>query len=142
MLFNVPHGVVDLGPDVRRFGEVEQVVETAVRGQAGRGTGLFQLGALLREPHFGEPQENQAEDGLGILGGTEAGIGTELVSGIPQPFLQCIRIGIFFRRGDPLHRSSGLPFVFSVQSGVPSTTSLTTQEDETFFAFAIRSTDS
>jgi len=49
---------------------------------------FFQLGALGGEPDFGEAQEDEAEDGRGVFLGFEAGVGAELVGGIPQALFQ------------------------------------------------------
>ncbi len=58
------------------------------RAASRRGGGLFQLGALRGEADFGEAQEDEAEDGLGVLRGGEARVGAELVGGIPKAFFQ------------------------------------------------------
>ena len=41
---------------------------------------LLQRGQARQKPHFGEAQEDEAENGLRILCGGQAGIGAELIS--------------------------------------------------------------
>ena len=126
VLLDVAHGGVDLGADVRGFGQVEQVVEARLGGQvedalgvvgggfvhpraaAGRGAGLLQLGALGGEADFGEAQEDQAEDRAGVFLGLQAGVGAELVGGVPEALFQRGGGGIFFGRGYPTHQLSPL----------------------------------
>ena len=81
MLLDVAHRRVDLGADVGRLGQRQQVVEARLGREVedalgvvgggfidaaaapGRGAGLLQLGALGGEADLGEAQEDQAEDG-------------------------------------------------------------------------------
>ena len=53
-----------------------------------------------------------AADRAGIFLRFEAGIGAELVGGIPQALFKRTRGGVFFGRGDPLHGQSA-PQVWS-----------------------------
>jgi hypothetical protein len=46
--------------------------------------GLLQFGALGGEADFGKAQEDQAEDRAGVFLRLEAGVGAELVGGIPE----------------------------------------------------------
>ena len=119
MLLDVAHGVVDLRADVGGLGQLQQVVEARLGAQVedavgvvgggfihsaaatGRGAGLLQLRALGGEAHLGEAQEDQAEDGAGVLLGLQAGIGAELVGGIPQALFERGRGGVFFGVRDP-----------------------------------------
>ena len=55
---------------------------------------------------FGKAQEDQAEDAAGVFLRLEAGVGTELVGGIPQALFERGGGGVFFGGGDPLHRLS------------------------------------
>ena len=73
------------------------------RAAPGGRAGLLQLGALGGEADFGEAQEDEAEDGRGVFLGLEAGVGAELVGGIPEALFQRVVGGVFFRWGDPLH---------------------------------------
>jgi len=61
----------------------------------------FELGALNGEAYFGKAQEDQAEDGLGVFLGLEAGIGTELVGCILQTLFERRGGSAFFGEGDP-----------------------------------------
>jgi len=65
---------------------------------------LFQLGALRGEADFGEAQEDEAKDGRGVFLGLEAGVGAELVGGVPEAFLQRGVGGVLFGGGDPEHK--------------------------------------
>ena len=121
MLLDLAHGRVDLGADVGRLGQGQQVVEARLGREVedalgvvgggfvhpaaapGRGAGLLQLGALGGEAHLGEAQEDQAEDGAGVLLGLEAGVGAELVGGVPEASSRAWRWRCLFRMG----RSSG-----------------------------------
>jgi hypothetical protein len=42
---------------------------------------------FLGKPGIGKAQEDLAEDGDGILGGFELGVGAQVVGGVPQAFL-------------------------------------------------------
>jgi hypothetical protein len=66
---------------------------------------LLQDGSLSEELDLSEAQEDQAEDRLGVLGGSEAGIGAELVRRRPQAVLQRLGASVFLRRRYPLHES-------------------------------------
>ena len=72
---------------------------------AGGIAGLLQLRPLSGETHLGKAQEDQSEDGAGVLLGLEAGIGAELVGGVPQASFKRRGAGVFFSRGDPLHQN-------------------------------------
>ena len=61
------------------------------------------MGAFPGEADFGEAQKNQAEDRCGVFLGLEAGIGAELVGGVPKPFFQRGVLGVFFGWCDPVH---------------------------------------
>jgi hypothetical protein len=50
----------------------------------GRYLGLLQLGVLGGEPDLGEVQEDQAEDGRGVLLGLEPGVCAKLVGPHPR----------------------------------------------------------
>jgi hypothetical protein len=50
--------------------------------------GFLQLRALGGEADFGEPQEDESEDGRGVFLGFQAGVGAELVSGVPESLFQ------------------------------------------------------
>ena len=52
---------------------------------------------------FDEAEEDEAEDGLGVLGGGETGVGAELVGGGLEASFEGGGGGVVFRRGDPLH---------------------------------------
>ena len=95
------HGVVDGLADVGAFGEVEEVGETGARGDVEDalglvvgladaaasgglgGQGLLGLGELVA----GVAEEDEAEDGDGVLGGLQLGVGPELVGGVPEALL-------------------------------------------------------
>jgi hypothetical protein len=105
-------------------GRVEQVVESRLGGQVqdalgvvsrrivnprtapGRCASVFQLGALGGKADFGEAEEDEAEDGRGVFLGLEAGVGAELVRGIPEAFLKRGGGVVFFGWGDPVHGKS------------------------------------
>jgi hypothetical protein len=74
---------------------------------AGGSAGLFQDDSFGGEADFGEAQEDEAEDGRGVLLGLEAGVRAELVGGVPKALFECRRGDVFFRRCDPVH---GLEF--------------------------------
>jgi len=123
VLLDVAHGVVDLRADVRRLGEVEQEIKTGVgrevedalgvigggfihaRATTGQvalptiGGGFLQLGALGDKADFGEAQEDDAEDRAGVFLGLEAGVGAELVGGVPEALFERGGVGVFFRMG-------------------------------------------
>ena len=139
LLLDGAHGVVDLGTDVGGLGQVEQVVEAGLGGQvehalgvvcrrilgavaaprgdggtltpgpSPRGRGEFELCALEGKTGLGEAQKNEAEDGRGVFGGFQAGVGPELVGGGPELFFKRGRGGVFLRGGDPLHAKAKLP---------------------------------
>ena len=54
----------------------------------GSGGGFLQLGPLGGEADFGEAQADEAEDGAGVFLRLEAGVGAELVGGVPQALLE------------------------------------------------------
>ena len=60
------------------------------------GTGRFQLRTLLGEADFSKAQEDEAKDGLGVLGGAQAAVGAELVGGSPEALFQRVGGGVFF----------------------------------------------
>ena len=70
---------------------------------AGRGAGLLQLGALGGEADLGEAQEDQAEDRAGVFLRLEAGVGAELIGGVPEALFERGGGGVFFGWGDPVH---------------------------------------
>ncbi len=83
----------------------------------------FQLGALGGEADFGEAQEDVAEDGRGVFLGLEAGVGAELVRGIPEAFFQRGVVGVLFGWGDPDHVVSfiatrGIPTIPTARDGL------------------------
>jgi hypothetical protein len=61
------------------------------------------LSAFRGEPDFGEAQEDEAEDGRGVFLRFKAGIGAELIGGIPETFFECGGGSILLRWGDPVH---------------------------------------
>ena len=123
VLLDVAHGVVDGFAHVGGFWQREEVVEAGVgcevehalsvirggvvqaRAAPRRGGGFIQLGALCGKADFGKAQEDEAEDRLGVLRGGEAGVGAELVGGVPKTFFQRAVGGVFFRWSDPVHGS-------------------------------------
>ena len=64
---------------------------------------LLQHSPPRQKANLGKPQEDQAENGLGILGRGETRVRPKLVSRRPQAPLQRLCAGILFARGDPLH---------------------------------------
>lgn len=120
VFLDLAHGRVDLRSDVGRLGQGQQVLEPRLGGEvkdvfgvvggrfidaaapAGRCAVPIQLGAPGRKTHLGEAQENQAEDGAGVFLGLQAGVGAELVGGIPEAFFQGGGGGFFFGGGDPV----------------------------------------
>jgi len=52
---------------------------------------------MFREAGVGEAEEDEAEDGRGILRGLEAGVGAELIGGGPEAFFEGVVGGVFFR---------------------------------------------
>ena len=58
--------------------------QAAARGSGG----FFELRSLLREARLGEAQEDEAEDGRGVLPRLQAGVGAELIGGRPQAFFE------------------------------------------------------
>ena len=58
-----------------------------------------------RKPGFGEAEGDEAENRRGVFLGLEAGVGAELVGGIPQTFFERGIVGVFFGRGDPVHKA-------------------------------------
>ena len=116
------HGCVHGVADLRAFGEGEQVIEAGVGreiddagGVVGRGVIdaraapaagglLLQHGAVFGETGVSEAEEDEAEDGRGILRGFEAGIGAELIGGGPEAFFQGVVGGVLFGGGDPDHK--------------------------------------
>ena len=119
MLLDLAHRRVDLGADVLRLGQGQQVVEARLGREVedalgviggrlvdpttapGGGAGLLQLGALGGEAHLGEAQEDQAEDGPGVFLGLETRIGAELVGCVPEPLLERASGGVLLRCRDP-----------------------------------------
>lgn len=75
-------------------GQVEHVVSMVGGGfihtaaAAGGGAGLFQHFALGGKARLGEAQEDQAKDGAGVFLRLEAGVGAELVGGVPQALFE------------------------------------------------------
>jgi hypothetical protein len=63
---------------------------------ASRNSGIFQLGPLRREAGFREAQKDEAEHRLGVLPSLQAGVGAELVSGIPEALLKGVGACIVF----------------------------------------------
>jgi hypothetical protein len=53
------------------------------RAAPGGRAGFLQFGALGDEADFGKAQENETEDRAGVFLGLQAGVGAELVGGIP-----------------------------------------------------------
>ena len=108
------HGVVQLRADVRALRQAEEEIEARVRREvddafggvgfgvidaraaAGAGGLFLQLLAALGEADFGEAEEDEAKNRAGVLLRSEAGIGAELIGGLPETFLQLVIRGIFF----------------------------------------------
>ena len=81
VLLNIAHGSVDLGANVGRLGQGEQVIKPRLGAEiehalglvsrrvihpaatAGRAASGFQLGAQQGKPHFGKAQKDQAKNG-------------------------------------------------------------------------------
>lgn len=121
MLFNVAHGGVDLGTNVVGLRQREQVVETRLGAEIEDAFGViscrlihkaatarrcacgFELGTLSSKTDFGKAQEDQTKDRSGVFLRLEAGVGAELVSGVPKAFFQGGSGGVFFGRCDPVH---------------------------------------
>ena len=117
MLLDLAHRGVDLGADVGGLGQGQQVIEARLGrevedafGVVGGGfvhaaaaprrrAGLLQLGALGGEADLGEAQEDQAEDRAGVFLGLEAGVGAELVGGVPQALFERAAWRCLFRLG-------------------------------------------
>ncbi len=107
LLFDGFHGGVDGLADVGGFGKLEEGGETGVVGQiedalslvvgfadfaaAGGLGGEFRLG----EGEFvvGVAEEDEAEDGDGVFGGFEFGVGAEFVGGAPEAFFEFGGVG-------------------------------------------------
>ncbi len=124
VLFDLAHGRVDAGADVGRFGQGQQMVEARrgrqvkhaggviggrfVQATAAAGAGLRagQAGALRRKAHLGEAQEDEAQDGAGILLRLQPGVSAELIGRVPQALFQRGGGGILFGAGNPMHRAS------------------------------------
>ena len=51
------------------------------------------------ETDFGEAQEDEVEDGRGVFLGLEAGVGAELVGGVPEAFFRARRWRCLFQTG-------------------------------------------
>ena len=60
---------------------------------------------MLAKADFSKAQEDEAEDGRGVFLGLEAGVGAELVGGVPETFFQSGVVGVLFGRGDPLYEA-------------------------------------
>lgn len=102
-------GVAGVGREVKHaFGVVGGGFVEA-RTSSGRvalpttGRLFFEDGAAFGEANIGKAEEDEPQNRSGILGGGEAGIGAELVSGFPQAFFESVGGGVFFRWSDPLH---------------------------------------
>ena len=124
VLLDVAHGGINLCTDVFSFGKLEQIIEPSHNRQIEDALGmvggrffhaataprrcpcLLQLGALGHEADFCKSQEDQAKNWRGVFLGLEAGIGPELVGGIPQAFFQRIAGLIFFLWSDPIHKDT------------------------------------
>ena len=124
MLPDVAHGGIDHRADVLGFGAVKQVIEPRLgeqiqdalgvvggefikaRATPGGRVGLGQRGALGGEADFDEPQEDEAEDWCGVFLGIEAGVGAELVGGLPEAFSQRGVVVVLFGWGDAGHGES------------------------------------
>ena len=118
---DVPHGLIDGLADVRSFRQPQDMVESCWRRQVKDAIGLIggrivhagatpspsrlflQHSQLREKANLGKPQEDQAENGLGILGRGETRVRPKFVSRRPEAVLQCLWAGIFFARGDPFH---------------------------------------
>ena len=61
------------------------------------------MGALLGESDFGEAQEDEAEDGLGVLRSAQAAVGAELVGSGPEALFQRVGGGVLFGWSGPVH---------------------------------------
>jgi hypothetical protein len=93
--FDGLHGVVDGFADVGAFGELLEVREAGGFGEVEDALGLIvgftdgaAAGGLGGEARFGEvefvvgvAEEDEAEDGDGVFGGFEFGVGAEIVGG-------------------------------------------------------------
>jgi hypothetical protein len=71
------------------------------------GGGLVERGATDGKAGLGKAQEDEAEDWAGVLLGGQAGVGAEIISGIPKLFFQRIAGGVLFRWGNPVHEAGG-----------------------------------
>jgi hypothetical protein len=58
---------------------------------------------LQREADFGEAEEDDAEDRAGVFLGLEAGVGAELIRGIPEAFFERAVGRVLFGWGNPVH---------------------------------------
>ena len=121
VLLDVAHRVVHRFSHVGGFRQRQEMVETGVRCEvkhsvsvirAGvfqaraasrRGGGFIQLGALYSKSNFCKAQKDETEDRLGVLRCGEAGVGAELVCGVPKAFFERVVSGVFFRWSYPLH---------------------------------------
>ena len=121
VLFDVTHRGIDLGANVGRFGQCQQIVEArlgakvedALRMVGGgfldpiasprRHASGVQLAALQGKAHFGKAQGDKAEEGARVFLRLEAGIGAELVGGVSQALFERGGGGVLFGGGDPVH---------------------------------------
>ena len=105
VLLDVAHCFVEGFAHVGAFGQREKAIKPGVGREiedalsligggivearpTARGCGCFlQLRSLRGKADFGEAQEDETEDGLGILRGGEARVGAKLVSSGPEAFL-------------------------------------------------------
>lgn len=114
MLLNVAHGVIDGLAHVGRFRKREQVIEARFGCQKQndisvicggvihpgatprRGWEFLQPGTLRRKSDFSEPKKDEAKDWLRVFRSLEAGVGAELVGGIPETLFKRVIGGVFF----------------------------------------------
>ncbi len=101
-LFDGRHGVVDPLAEVRSLGqsneavkarlvrEVEHSARVVVSGADLATTGALPLELIAGggEPKVGVAQENEPEDGGGVLRRAQPRVSTQLIGGLPQPVLQ------------------------------------------------------
>ena len=127
VLLDVPHRLVDGLPHVRAFGQLAGGDRTGPSG-SGRGCpppdtrrghrpasrdgrrrpAVFQGGTASEEADLGEAQEDEAEDGLGVLRRGEAGVRAELVRRVPQAVFQRLGARVLLGGCDPVHPVTSL----------------------------------
>jgi len=76
------------GDEEDALGLVVGLADAAASGGLG-GQGFLGLGELVA----GVAEEDEAEDGDGVFGGLQLGVGPELVGGVPEALFQVVVIG-------------------------------------------------